>query len=281
MSLEKVYIPYGGYWSTPFTKWQGSFSSLHPLKFAAEAAGKALAERAISVDGFTSLYSGMTIPAKHALYASPWLAGMLGAEKLTGPMFSQACATSARVLGSAAFEVEAANGAAPNILCITADRTSNGPHVLYPNPLAPGGRGDAEDWVWDNFNFDPFAHNSMIQAAENVAREQKITTEEQHQVVLMRHAQYQQALDDDAAFHKRYMLSEVEVNPSGRKVLATVTGDEGIFATTAEGLARLKPVLPEGSVTFGGQTFPADGNAGMIVTTQEQARSMSRDPKIE
>ena len=185
------------------------------------------------------------------------------------------------MIGSAAFAVESSNGEPTSILCLTADRLSNGPTVIYPNPLSPGGRGEAEDWVWDNFNFDPHAHNSMIQAGEKVARQSDITTEQQHEVVLMRYAQYKQALENDAEFHKKYLLSPVEVNPSGRKVLGSVDTDEGIFPTTEEGLKKLKPVLPEGTVTFGGQTFPADGNSGMVVTTQEKARELSQDENIE
>ncbi|MDP1779043.1 MAG: hypothetical protein Q8K73_02090, partial [Anaerolineales bacterium] len=119
-------------------------------------------------------------------------------------------------------------GSSDSILCVTADRTSNGPHLLYPNPNNPGGRGDAEDWVWDNFNRDPFVGNTMLQTAENVAKESVISTAEQHEVTLMRYAQYQKALENDAAFHKLYMIP-AEVNPSGRKVIATVTDDEGIF----------------------------------------------------
>jgi len=281
MPFQKTYIPYGGYWCTPFCKWQGNFANLHPIKFAAEVTRRALAERDISPQVFTELYFGMTVPAKHSFYGAPWLAGLIGAETITGPVFSQACATSARVIGSAAFEVETNASEAPTILCITADRTSNGPHLLYPNPLNPGARGDAEDWVWDNFNLDPLARNSMIQTAENVAKEYGITTEEQHQVVLMRYAQYRQALEDGAAFHKRYMVTPIEVNPTGRKVIATVADDEGVFPTTAEGLARLKPVLPDGTVTFGGQTYPADGNAGMVLTTRDRAKELSRDSAIE
>lgn len=281
MAFQKAYIPYGGYWSTPFAKWQGSFANLHPFHFAAQVTRRALEERNISPKEFTSLYLGTTVPAKQSFYGAPWMAGMVGADGITGPLFSQACATSARVIGSAAFEVEAANGAETTLLCITADRTSNGPHLLYPNPLAPGGRGEAEDWVWDNFNLDPYARNSMLQTAENVARELDISTAEQHQAVLIRYAQYQQALEDGAAFHKRYMITPVEINPSGRKVVGTLEDDEGIFPTTAEGLARLKPVLPDGTITFGGQTYPADGNAGMIVTGRDKAAELSRDPKIE
>ena len=285
MSLENAfknaYIPYGGYWSTPFVKWQGNFANLHSLQFAAEITRRALAEREIEPASFSSLYLGMTVPAPHSFYGAPWLAGLIGAEGITGPTFSQACATSARVIGSAAHALASAGDEEPAILCITADRTSNGPHLVYPNPLAPGGRGEAEDWVWDSFQRDPHAGNSMLETAENVARAHDISTAEQHRVVLMRHAQYEEALADNGAFHRRFMVTPVEVNPTGRKVTAVVEGDEGIFPTTEEGLARLKPVMPEGTVTFGGQTYPADGNAGLIVTGRERAAAMSRDPQVE
>ncbi len=282
MQFTNVYIPYGAYWSTPFCKWQGSFAALHPIRFAAEVTRRALAERGLDPSQFDALYLGNTVPAPNSFYGAPWLAGLIGAPELTGPTINQACATSARVIGDAAFRVEtSANGKGEAILNITADRTSNGPHLLYPNPLNPGGRGDAEDWVWDNFNCDPLGGNSMLQTAENVAKLSEISTEEQHEVVLLRHAQYQDALAEGAAFHKRYMVTPVEVNPTGRKVIATVMDDEGVFPTTAEGLAKLKPVLKEGTVTYGGQTYPADGNAGLVVTTRERARAMSRKPEVE
>jgi acetyl-CoA acetyltransferase len=73
------------------------------------------------------------------------------------------------------------------------------------------------------------------------------------------------------------MLSPIEAkDPSGRKVVATVTDDEGIFASTREGLSRLRPVKEGGTVSFGTQTHPADGNSGMIITSRERARELSR-----
>lgn len=281
MRFEKTYIPYGAYWSTPFCKWQGSFAPLHPIRFAAEVAARALAERGISPEAFAALHLGNTVPAPSSFYGAPWLAGLLGAEGISGPTVNQACATSARLLAGAAGEIEAANGSATSVLCIAADRTSNGPHLVYPDAAGPGARPVAEDWVWDNFQCDPFARNSMIETAENVAREEGISTEAQHEVVLMRHEQYQQALADDRAFHRRFMVSPVEINPSGKRVTGSVAEDEGVFPTTSEGLRKLKPVLPNGTVTFGGQTYPADGNAGMVLATREHAREMARDPKIE
>src|SRR2546423_1292090 len=83
-------------------------------------------------------------------------------------------------------------------------RTINGPHLYYPNPSGPGGTGTAEDWVMDNFNLDPYARNAMIETAENVAREAYISWEEQNEVTLLRYQQYQEALQDDAAFHRHY-----------------------------------------------------------------------------
>ena len=65
------------------------------------------------------------------------------------------------------------------------------------------------------------------------------------------------------------------------KVVATLAGDEGIHATTREGLYRLQPVLPGGSVTYGDQTHPADGNAGLLVTSRDQARELSARPEVE
>jgi acetyl-CoA acyltransferase len=64
-------------------------------------------------------------------------------------------------------------------------------------------------------------------------------------------------------------------------VLATVKDDEGVFPTTAAGLASLRPVKQGGTVSFGTQTHPADGNSGVVMTSRERARELSRDMAIE
>ena len=279
MQFEHVFVPYGAYWSTPFARWQGSFAQLHPIMFAADVARKALRERDISPEIFDALFLGMTIPAEHSFYGAPWLAGIIGATAVSGPTINQACATSARVVGSVAHEIESDLDSC--ILAITCDKTSNGPHIYYPDPTGPGGKGQSEDWVWDNFNFDPFATNAMIETAENIAHESHITFEEQNSVTLLRFEQYQQALKEDAAFHKRYMIAPLEIkDASGRKVIASVLDDEGIYKTTAEGLSRLRPVKEGGTVSFGSQTHPADGNCGIILTSKERARELSSDTSV-
>jgi len=280
MRFERSYVPYGAYWSTPFTKWQGSLSNLNAVPLAAQTARKALAARDVPVAAIDSIVLGMTVPQKHALYGSSWLAGLIGAEKITGTIVSQACATGARAIATAASEVEL--GGDRTVLAIAADRCSNGPHIYYPNPAGPGGTGDKEDVVLDSFGHDPWARNSMIETAENVAAEQKISREEQDALTLLRYSQYQDALADGQAFQRRYMMLPFEVTDErSGKVVAQVESDEGVFQTTAEGLARLKPILPNGSVTFGSQTHPADGNCGIVLTTRDEARELSRNADLE
>jgi acetyl-CoA acetyltransferase len=129
---------------------------------------------------------------------------------------------------------------------------------------------------------DAIGGHSMLDTAENVARKYDISTEEQHDVVLRRYEQYQEALKNDQAFQRRYMTLPLVVpkpNFKGESGLV-LEGDEGVFATSAEKLAKLKAVREGGTVTFGGQTHPADGNVGLIITNSAQARELSADSSI-
>jgi acetyl-CoA acetyltransferase len=133
----------------------------------------------------------------------------------------------------------------------------------------------------DNFGYDPLGGHSMLATAENVAKRHGFTTAQQHEVVLRREEQYRTSLADNAAFLKRFMTLPFPVPAPGYKKTAnTMEADEGVSQSTAEGLAKLKPVQEGGTVTFGAQTHPADGNAAIVVTTKERARALSTNPKI-
>ena len=280
--MKESFIPYGAYWCSPFAKWQGSLAHLHSLKLAAHYSKQALEARQIPLTAFDYGVLGMTIPQQACFYGLPWVTAMMGASQVGGPTISQACATSARVLAAASQEIHSDN--AECVLTITADRISNGPHIYYPNPQGPGGTGDTEDWVMSNFNRDPYALCDMTQTAENCARKWQVSTEEQHDVVLQRYNQYLQATEkvNGSSFHDRFMLLPMEVpDQRFRKTVNVLLGDEGVTETTAEGLAALKPVKENGTVTFAGQTHPADGCAGMVVTTSDRQQEFSSDKNIK
>ena len=148
----KAKIPFGAYWSTPFARWQGSLADLNSVELAAHVARRELERRSIAGDMFDYGALGMTVPQHNFFYGLPWLMGLIGAPEVGGPTINQACATGTRAPLAAAQEI--ASGLATTALVMTCDRTSNGPHIYYPNAKGPGGTGAAEDWVLDNFSCD-------------------------------------------------------------------------------------------------------------------------------
>lgn len=273
-SHMNAFIPYGVYWSTPFAKWQGSLAHLNALPLAARVAREALAARQFDVAQIDLGILGITNPQKGSFYGLPYVTGLLGIDRVGGPTVQQACATSVRALQMASQEVMC--GTATCSLLVMADRQSNGPLVYYPDPTAPGGYGQTEKWVLDNMARDPYAGKAMLETGENAAARYGISTVEQHAVKLRRYEQYLDALSNDRAFQRRYMVDAPLDDEGSRKPRPPLAADEGVFPSTAEGLARLRPVRENGTVTFGGQTHPADGNAGMVVTTAERAHEASR-----
>jgi acetyl-CoA C-acetyltransferase len=275
--LTKAYIPYKGYYSTPFCRWQGSMANENAIVLAADTSKRWLADKKWDPKVFDYMFLGMTIGQKHWFYGATWAAALMGAADIPGVTLSQACTTSTTCINQAAVGIETGLYETPYVLMT--DRCSNGPHTVWPNPNGPGGEVDSENWVMDNFGRDPWAKNPMIQTAENVAKEAGIKREECDALSLRRYEQYLMALADDRAFQKRYMFP-AEVRLSKKKTLL-IEKDEGVMETTAQGLAGLKPVLPDGVLTFGSQTHPADGNCAFVVTTREKAKALSADPGIE
>ena len=88
---------------------------------------------------------------------------------------------------------------------------------------------------------------------------------------MRRYEQYEDALADDRAFQKRWM---VPISTGSPRKPVTIDSDRGVRPVTIEGLADLPPIDRDGVVSYGSQTHPADGTAGMIVTTPELARQL-------
>ena len=275
--LTKAYIPYKGYYSSPFSRWQGSMANENSIELAAATAKRWLEGKSWDPKVFDYLFLGITVHQHHGFYGGPWAAALMGATGIPGLLVSQACSTSTIAVGQASIGVE--TGLYETPICLLTDRCSNGPHAIWPNPQGPGGQVISEDWLMDNFSKDPWAGEAMVKTAENVSAEHGITREQCDAVTLRRYQQYTDALADDRAFQKRYMFP-VELKVSKKKTI-TLEADEGIMETTAEGLANLKPVIPGGVLTYGAQTHPADGHCAITVTTREKAKELSADPAVE
>jgi acetyl-CoA acetyltransferase len=259
MRFDDVAIPLDAAWSSPFVRWQGPVAELSSLDVAAQVTAKALEGSSWEVD---ELVLGLTVPQKQSFYGAPTLAARLGLGAVSGPLIMQACATSVACVHAAA-----ASGSGVRLVVVT-DRTSNGPHVVYPSAGAPGGTPASENWVLDSFGCDPNTGEGMLATAERVAAEAGFVKEQLDELTARRWEQYSDALADDRAFQKRWM---VPIVAGSRRKPVVVDADWGIRPAPLEALAGLPAVEQGGVVSYGSQTHPADGCAGLIVTSAARA----------
>ncbi len=278
MAFTKAYIPYGGYYSSPFVRWKGALSSENPVVLSADTARRWFLEKNIDPTIADFLYMGTTVTNPLTFYSHVYASAVIADRKKEIPALgvNQVCSTSTTTLGLAANDIELGNY--DGVFCLSTDRCSSSPLLITPNPRTNG--FDTENIVLDNFKRDPSpgAGLEMYQTAELVAKEAGITREECDEVALLRYEQYLDALANDREFQKRYMFP-IEIKER-KKETKIISEDEGITPTTAEALAQLKPIQEGGVLTFGSQTHPADGNCGIIATTREKANEISTDKNI-
>lgn len=258
-------IPLGFAWTSPFARWGGRLAEVSSLDVAEAVTRRALADRDLDLSQIDELMLGWSVPQRDMFYGAPSLATRLGASHVSGPMLSQACATSVALLRAATGSV--LTGAAETVLAVAADRTSNGPLLVYPQPSAPGGAPATEHWVLESFARDPQTGQSMLATAETVAAEETVTRDQIDDVTALRHQQY--ASTGGKGDHV------IPVVIPGRRGDLVLDSDEGVGVSSREELGALRSAARDGLHTYGSQTHPADGVAGAVVTTTERARELS------
>lgn len=270
MRYRDVAAPVGLVWSSPFTRWQGRLSEVSSLDLAVNVTARRLRDEGVEPARLDGIVLGLTIPQEGSFFGGPTVAARLGAAGITGPTISQACATAAASLHFAAAMISGNGGTQ---LVVTADRTSNGPNIVYPAPSSAGGSPRVENLVQQNFALDPWAGTSMLAAGETVAAEFGVTRDELDDLAALRYEQYSRSLADDRAFQRRYLVP-VEL-PGRRGSTVLVDEDEGIRPVDRVSIAKLAPAQPDGVHTGATQTHPADGAAGALLTTVERARELA------
>ena len=79
--LEKVYIPYGGYFSSPFSRWQGTLANDNSITLGAATAKRWLEQKRWDPKIFDYFYLGITVHQLAGFYGGPWSAALTGAER--------------------------------------------------------------------------------------------------------------------------------------------------------------------------------------------------------
>lgn len=148
-------------------------------------------------------------------------------------------------------------------------------HVgLGANVINGPGFFQPPDWPWD-------APLSQFDAAERIAKNRGIRREDVDRFGLA--SQQKAARARDAGHFEREILP-VEAPalgddgaPTGET--RTVAQDQGIRASTLEGLAQLKPVSEGGVHTAGNSSQISDGAAGVLWMTAEKAKALGLRPR--
>ena len=145
-----------------------------------------------------------------------------------------------------------------------------GYRMMWPSQ-SQGGLVDTmvKDALWDAFN-----DYHMITTADNVAREWNLTREELDEFAL-KSQQKACAAIESGAFKKEIVPVEIKK----KKETVVFDTDEGPRAgSTIEGLAKLRPLNPDGFVTAGNASGINDGAAAMVLMTEEKAKELGVKP---
>lgn len=277
VKFNKAFIPYGGYHSTPFARWNGSLKAENSVVLTADTARRWFVEKQIDPTVLDFIYYGITTAQPLSFYSHVYSSAVILDRKknIPGMQVNQVCATSCTTMGLAASDVE--NGAYETVYALSGDRCSSTPLLVVPTPN--NGSVATENIVTDNFKRDPSpdAGLAMFETAEAVAKEAGITRQECDDTALLRYEQYLDATANERAFQKRYMFP---VRIKEKKQIKQIDADEGIAVRTKESLAAYKTVVEGGVLTSGTQCHPADGSCGVIVTTKEKAQELSAGSAI-
>jgi len=129
------------------------------------------------------------------------------------------------------------------------------------------------DWPWDS--------SGQFESAERIAKRRGFTRDDIEELGA---ASQQKAIRawDQGRFDREVVAVKAPVvgsdgSPSGGTEV--VTRDQGLRETTKEGLAGLKPVLPDGIHTAGTSSQISDGAAAVLWMSAEKARALGLRPR--
>jgi acetyl-CoA C-acetyltransferase len=139
----------------------------------------------------------------------------------------------------------------------------------------PPGMGDPrpDDWAIDMPN--------QFEAADRIARNRGLTRADLEEFGLASQVKARVAVDE-GRFKREIVPIEAPVlgddgQPTGETRL--VDTDQGLRETTLEGLAQLRPVLPDGLHTAGTSSQISDGASAVLIMDEDKARALGLTPR--
>jgi acetyl-CoA C-acetyltransferase len=261
-------------------KFLGSLQSVPAEDLAAAVIRETVARSGIDPGVIEDVSFAQSYSNSEAPCIGRW-AGLAAGLPLEVPGFQQdrRCGGGLQAIATAAMMVQ--TGAADAVVAGGVESMSN---IEYYTTSMRGGSRAGNVTLYDRLErgrerSQPLARfgpiSGMIETAENLARDYQISREDSDAWAAQSH---QRAAAATAAgkFDAETMAVEV---PQRRGEALTFAADEGIRAdTTAEALAKLRSILPDGVVTAGNASQQNDAAAACLVVAEDKLDELGLEP---
>ncbi|MBI2168631.1 MAG: steroid 3-ketoacyl-CoA thiolase [Actinobacteria bacterium] len=257
---------------TPIGKRNGQLAGLHPVELLAAAQVEVVKRAGIEASAVEQIVGGCVTQAGEQaanVARNAWLSASMPYEVAATTIDCQ-CGSGQQANHFVANLIEAGAidvGIGCGVEAMT--RVGLGANV-YGGPGVPR----IDPWPWDQAK-DQFT------AAERIATNRGITRQEVDALGLASQQHAAQAWEE-GRFEREVVPVEAPVLdaegvPTGETQV--VSRDGGLRETTAEGLAALKPVAPDGIHTAGNSSQISDGAAAVLWMSEDRARAEGLRPR--
>ena len=249
---------------TPIGKRNGALSGLHATKLLGAAQAEVVKRAGIAPDTVEQVIGGCVTQAGEQssnVTRGAWLA--VGLPHTTGATTIDCQCGSAQQANHLIAGLIAAGAIEVGIACgvEAMSRVGLGANVIN----GPGTFRD-EDWDIDLPN--------QFEAAERIAKNRGITRADVDALGLSSQTNARRAWDEG-----RFDREVFAMEAPGADGTVIVDRDQGLRDTTAEGLAKLNPVMPDGIHTAGNSSQISDGAAAVMWMSRERAEAEGLRPR--
>jgi acetyl-CoA C-acetyltransferase len=256
---------------TPIGRFMGGLSRVPAPRLGSLAISAVLEDVPAARDHVDECLMGCVLQA--GLGQNPARQAGLGAglpHTLSAQTINKVCGSGLQAVMTAATSIKAGE----NHLCVAGgmENMSAAPHMAHA-PLIDHMQADGLDCAFQKW--------AMGCAADHIASSAGISREEQDRFAAQSHQRAHAAAANGWFDAEIVPLTGEQVgNRKDPSLAGGVSADEGIRAdTTADGLARLRPVFTgDGTVTAGNASQISDGAAAVVVASQEKAAELGIAP---
>ncbi|MFL5884139.1 MAG: thiolase family protein [Thermoleophilaceae bacterium] len=267
---------------TPMGRFGGQLATVRPDDLAARAVEAAVERAGLPPDEIDDVYFGNANGAgeenRNVARMAALLAGL--PVEIPGATVNRLCASGLEAVNQAARVVRSGEG--DLLLGGGVESMTRAPWVMMkPTRGFPRGAPEVADTVlgWRLINprmAERYSTESMGETAENVADRYSVSREDQDAFAAESHRRAV-AAQEAGRFDDEIVTVEAP-QPKGPPV--TIHSDEGPRPdSSAEKLAKLRPVFREGGTVTAGNSSPLnDGAACVVVTSEERASRLGLEP---